>query len=292
MSRNGARQITGGVAGRQGRSLVHALARGTVTGRVRVAFAFVLLACALPGKLPGAPQRSAQELYAVAADKLASGKPEEATGLFEEAIEQLGRVTDVLALQLGNAHAYGDEPGKAALWYARALRANPDLGEARQNLGVVLRRTGALEFDAGWPAALGRVISPGLTAGVAAGLAWLALLLMAWRIRRSLVANLQVSVGGVLPLPLLLLATGLLLWQLVYTRQAEVYSGILGDAIVVGREASLHTGPDASSARLIELPPGSQLRLDMPRGGWSYVEAPGDLHGWVRSELLEPLEYF
>jgi hypothetical protein len=250
--------------------------------------ACVILWCSacLIGSGAQASQQDPEELYAVAIDRLASGKPVEAIPLLEEVMDRVGRVTDVLALQLGNAHARADDIGMAILWYARALRANPQFGEARQNFGVLMRRTGALEFETGWPAALGRVVAPVYTAGIAAGLFWLAMLIIAWRIRKSLVARQAIDCTAVLILPLCLLIIALMLWKLVYLPQAKVRSGVGGDTIVVEGDASLWASPDRSSVKLIDLPPGSQLQLDRARGEWSYVQAPGELYGWVRSDRV------
>ena len=55
---------------------------------------------------------------------------------------------------------------------------------------------------------------------------------------------------------------------------------------------SIHTiftapAPDAKS--VIDLPPGSEVRILRDSGPWRYVEIPGDLRGWIRAEALEPV---
>lgn len=273
-------------------SRVARFGRGRCLARLALLAAGCLVFICLSSRaLLGASEQGVEDLYAVAVDSLASGKPAEAIGPLQEVIDRLGP-TDVLAQQMGNAHARAGESGKAALWYVRALRANPGMSEAAQNLGVVMRRTGALEFETGWPAVLGRFVAPWLTACAAAALFWAGVLLFALRIRRSLMKGMPLSPKRLLPLPGCLLMLGLLLWQVVYARQCEVRSGVLGDAIVVEEGGVVRASPDSSSAALIEVPPGTQLRLEKPRGAWSYVEVPGALHGWVSSDLIESIELF
>ncbi len=236
-------------------------------------------------------EETAMTHYARAVESLRAGKASEAIDQLQQTIVSHERVTDVLALQMGNAHVLEGNAGKAVLWYARALRANRGMVEARQNFGVVTRRTGALAFDDGWPSSLVPFVSPALIAMISALLFWAAFLLPSYRIwvafRREVTLP---SVTRLVVLPLCLVLLSFAVWNLVYLRLLAARSGVPGDAIVISPGTALLAKPDPVSAKLIELPPGSQLKIQSPRAPWDYVEAPGGLRGWVRSGLIETIE--
>jgi hypothetical protein len=65
------------------------------------------------------------------------------------------------------------------------------------------------------------------------------------------------------------------------------------DVYVVTQEgAKAFTAASTTSGTVIDLPPGSHLRLQERRGSWSYVEIPSlpnNLRGWVESDGLTSL---
>ena len=62
--------------------------------------------------------------------------------------------------------------------------------------------------------------------------------------------------------------------------------------VVTAKEVSAYTAATLTSGSVIDLPPGSQVRLLEKRGAWSYVEIPSGtepVRGWVESATYTPL---
>jgi hypothetical protein len=60
-------------------------------------------------------------------------------------------------------------------------------------------------------------------------------------------------------------------------------------ATVLSAETDAFTSPTPDAKKVIDLPPGSEVRLLQRSDKWSYVEIPGDLRGWVRSDTIAPV---
>ncbi len=62
--------------------------------------------------------------------------------------------------------------------------------------------------------------------------------------------------------------------------------------VVVLPDVQAYTAATVTSGSVIDLPPGSQVRMLERRGAWVYVEVPTDsekLRGWVEVPALAPL---
>jgi hypothetical protein len=62
--------------------------------------------------------------------------------------------------------------------------------------------------------------------------------------------------------------------------------------VVIKEDAKAFTAASTTAGTVIDLPPGSQIRLQEKRGAWSYVEIPGvpdNLRGWVETDRLSVL---
>lgn len=214
------------------------------------------------------------------------GRFEDAERVYRKMTDQ-GLVSEELFYNLGNALYRLDRPGEAALWYRRALVIEPRFAEARQNLVVIQKKEGYHEFQLegvdAWLSRLGR----GEIVGILLTGIWIAVLALAavwalprWRDWRPLLfvtAALGVAVSAAA------------IWGL--RRQATQVT--MEDlAIVIANETTARTQPVSDSEPVVELPPGSELRIIQRRGPWTYVGIPEELRGWVRTESIAPVYWY
>ena len=213
-----------------------------------------------------------------------------ATGDFakaESAYQKLAAgdlVSPELFFNLGNAIYRQDRPGEAALWYRRALDLDPRFAEARQNLEFIRKRTGFHEFDLrGIDAFFSRLSAGELTAILTAG-AWITVLAL---VAAMVVRRFREYRPLLYSIALLAIATAVGAgWGLHRQR------GLIHDdsrAIVIANEAAAVTGPVPDAAKVVDLPPGSEIQIIQSAGPWTYVGIPQDIRGWVRTESIAPV---
>ncbi|MCP5540913.1 MAG: tetratricopeptide repeat protein [Akkermansiaceae bacterium] len=196
-------------------------------------------------------------------------------------LAEAGHRSEELYFNLGNTLFRLQRPGEAALWYHRALALDPRFGEARQNLRVVENLTGNLVFDPGDLVRWLRRLTPADLAGLVSLFAWIALLCAAsvlalprlkpWRPLLWIVTLLSVT------------AVGFFLWCL---RRYDRDVSIDRMAIVTAPETKAITSPYPDAKEVIALPPGSEVRIVLDRGPWTFVAIPDELRGWVRTETI------
>ena len=178
--------------------------------------------------------------------------------------------------------------GRATLWYERAALFTPRVPEIRQNLRHLDEKTGFLAFADTSPLnAFGLLLRRHTWTLIATLGGWLLLLgiggiaIARSQRLRSLCAAGMIS-GS------LLLAVGTA--GAVLRPSGEQRVGNL--FIVTATGAKAHTAASTTSGTVIDLPPGSQLRLLEKRGAWSYVEIPSlaePLRGWIEASILTAL---
>lgn len=192
-----------------------------------------------------------------------------------------GAISEDLFYNLGNTAYRQDRPGEAALWFKRTLYLNPRMAEARQNLKVLQKRIGYLEFTVtGFDLWLSK-----MTRAELAALTWIAV----WT------ALILLAAAFALPRlrdwrPLIYIVASISLAFAVAARWAEHrYQANLSPeslAIVTAPEIKAVVSPVPGADPVVELPPGSEVRLLLDRGQWQFVAIPDDLRGWVRTEHL------
>lgn len=242
----------------------------------------ILLFIALPMALRAATDDPAPA-FAQANRDFAAGDYAKA----ESAYRQLAAgdlVSPELFFNLGNATYRQDRPGEAALWYRRALALDPRFAEARQNLEFIRKRTGFHEFELhGIDAFFSRLGNGELIAILTAG-AWLAILALA----ASMVVRRFRDYRPLLySVALLAVASAVgAAWGL-HRQRGLIHAD--SRAVVIANEASAVTGPVPDAAKVVDLPPGSELQIIQSAGPWTYVGIPQDIRGWVRTESIAPV---
>lgn len=202
---------------------------------------------------------------------------------------------DVL-FNIANCYFQLEERGLATLYYRRALHLDPDHAEARQNLGFLKRKTGAITIERSeyeqWLGTQKR----GLYSTVTTGGIWMTVLgllaLFATRGFRTLIWT-NLSLG-----PLLALGGGVCL--ILYPDDLE-FAPIEEQATMINKESikarteAANISPDdfrkpeEGGPVVIEVPPGSLCRPLAKRGPWTYIELANDIRGWVPSELVRSI---
>ncbi len=187
---------------------------------------------------------------------------------------------------IGHARYRQEDPGRAALWYQRAQLLDGRSPELRQNLRHLFEQYRFLSFGdtstlAGWSLKL--TLNEWLLLA-AAGL-WLTLLPLAWRVlsRRPASWPLTLAACG---LALLLPSAAL---AALRPGSAERVDQL---AIVTAPDIRAYTAATTTAGTVIDLPPGSQVRILEQRGAWIYAEVPSrpeNLRGWIENRALTPL---
>lgn len=192
-----------------------------------------------------------------------------------------------ISYNIGNCQYRLGKPGLAALWYARALQADPGMKEARANLAFIQRKEGAILPIGSTTDNLFTLLSvPQLwlatiicTAAFALG----AVLLLISR-------NGWLRAGTILAACLSLLCA--LDWVYYTTRQTPDLSSLPpADLAYVLQKSTLRSAANAEGASLLNLTPSTPLHLLATRGSWAYVETlTGQTRGWVETAHISPLD--
>lgn len=187
---------------------------------------------------------------------------------------------------IGHARYRQEDPGRAALWYQRAQLLDGRAPELRQNLRHLFEQYRYLSFGdsstlAGWSLKL--TLNEWLLLA-AAGL-WLTLLPLTWRVISRRPASW--------PLSLAACGLALLLPSAAFAALRPVSAERVDELhIVTAPDIRAYTAATTTSGTVIDLPPGSQVRLLEKRGAWIYAEVPSrpeNLRGWVENRALTPL---
>ena len=214
----------------------------------------------------------------------AHANQEYAQGEFQKAIDDYeamarsGELTAALFYNLGNAYFRARDFGRAILSYERALALEPDHPEAQANLRIARDEAHALELLPSWPGRVIRFAYPGQYTIAAATLFWagaffFAAAIFSQRRRRFFV----LSVGS--------LAGAALLTYVLVAMENGGRGGSL--AIVTKSEIQARLATADTSATVLVLPAGSEVKIEQQRGDWAYAVLPNNLRGWIPAASVE-----
>jgi len=212
-----------------------------------------------------------------------AGKYDQAAQLYQQSLEQ-GQLSEELFYNLGNTQFKLGKYGDAALGYRRALILNPRMPEPHQNLSALKNRVGLLEFEAeGFNRLLAYFRENEITA-ILYGSGWLALLSLSavFFVRRLRPWRPMLIVASCI---IAALAGASFFSLKIYRKQIAIDHR----AVVTATDTVAQTSPVPDAKTVIELPPGSEVRIVTDSGPWQYVDIPGDLRGWIKTEALTPL---
>lgn len=183
---------------------------------------------------------------------------------------------------MGNCYYRLNQPGMAALCYARALQENPGLKEARANLAFIQRKEGALLPSGTVTDDIFTLLSPSqlwvcTIVSTAVLLLCIGLLIMR---RKESKPWLQTITAISLGASLLCAAD----WGYYTTRQTPDLSSLPpSDIAYILKATPLRSSADAQGAGIMTLPPSTPLHLLASRGSCAYVETFTGVRGWVNT---------
>jgi len=222
--------------------------------------------------------QSPSEIFAKANQEFAGGHFREAVDGYE-AVIRAGNINSAVFYDLGNAWFRSGDFGRAILSYERALALEPKHPEAGANLRVVRDDARALELPkTGSERYLGSMTTSQYVIA-AASTFWLSLFTAA-----ILFFSRRSRFGGTVFLALVLTAFAGAAFA-IYAQ--ETGSKGIGLAIVTEKNARARVATADNSKSVLELPPGSEIKILSRRGDWIYAALPNDLRGWIPAKAAE-----
>ncbi len=190
---------------------------------------------------------------------------------------------------IGNCYYRLEEPGKAALYYARALQNTPNLAEAKANLGFIQRKEGAVLPNK----KLADKIFTYLTAPQvwAAGIICSSLLLLSIALRLLLrerhKTGVRTAMGITATLSLLCVAD-----YIYYATRTvpDITATPPADIAYITQATTARSAAIDTAGEVLELPPSTPVRILATRGQHRYVETFTGVRGWIPAEAATPLE--
>lgn len=253
--------------------------------------AAIMIVFALIGASAMGADESPGETYRQAREALEKGKFTQAQYLAESLTKRTPPAISATVFSLiGHARYRQDDAGRAALWYQRAELLEPGNPEIRQNLRHLDEKVRFFRYEQGSPLAEWSLLLTKNTWIIAAAAgAWCIFLALFWHV---LASNWK-RTGGVFAVLLVIAGFLLLVPSAAFAAIRPEPDARVKDIVVVTvRDVKAYTAATVVSGSVIDIPPGSQVRLLEKRGAWSYVEIPsnGDmLRGWVETPVYTPL---
>ncbi len=252
--------------------------------KIATTSALLLLALA-----PSAWAQGERNLMAEAGQAYNEAQYSKAQSFLQSMATQPGQEAALIYYNMGNCFYQLHQPGQAALYYARALWADPGMKEARANLAFVQRQQGAILPRYEGASAVFTFFTPQqLWVGTVVVTALLALCLALQLARRHEASRPWLHATTAFALLLSLLCSANWLWYL--TRETPDFTLLPPQNLAyVVSEGVARSAADEKGAEVIRLTPSSPLRLLATRGSWSYVETAMGTRGWVQTSCLAPL---
>ncbi|MBE2283682.1 MAG: BatD family protein [Prosthecobacter sp.] len=239
-----------------------------------------------------AADESPDAIYKQAREALAAGKFTQAQYLGESLTRRDPPALSAAVFAIiGHARYRQEDFGRAALWYQRAELLEPRNPETRQNLRHLDEKLRFFRFDEGSPLEEWSLLLSKNTWIIAASAgAWMILLAL---MRCILCASRRVSAGAC-ALVISILGLLVLVPSAAFAAIRPGPGQRVNDIVVITAKetVSAFTAATLTSGSVIDLPPGSQVRLLEKRGAWSYVEVPSGsepVRGWVETATFTPL---
>jgi hypothetical protein len=251
--------------------------------------ALVIAAIATLSLNASAADASPDAVYQQAREALEKGKFTQAQYLGESLTKQQPpALSSAVFTLIANARYRQEDLGRAALWYQRAQLLTPLNPEVRQNLRHLDEKVRFFHFTEDSPLAEWSLLLSKNTWIIAASAGvWLILLAL---MRCILAAK---NTGRTYALVFSIIGLLLLIPSATFAAIRPSPGDRVKDVMVVtARDVSAYTSATLTSGSVIDVPPGSQVRLLEKRGAWSYVEIPSNgepVRGWIESATYTPL---
>ncbi|MGJ8723074.1 MAG: tetratricopeptide repeat protein [Roseibacillus sp.] len=194
--------------------------------------------------------------------------------------------TPDLLYNAGSSYYRLGEPGKAALYYHRALALDPSHPESRQNLAFLERKMGAIpQLEDDNPIWAQRLNTP-LLNNLLLLLMWLFIIFLLIRFVRPSSRVQKVSTLGLIVTVMLTLLMG----AIRFFHPGPPASLTAPNAVLISKESTeVRTEPSAGGSVILNAPPTTSCRILTERGNWSYIELPNGSRGWLEGNTLESI---
>ncbi len=188
---------------------------------------------------------------------------------------------------IGNACYRAGSQGYAALYYRRALAAQPDHAEAKQNLRFLERKFGALTIKRpNYQYTLTKVPKSYFEQSLYASI-WLAVLsLLTFPATASGSRWRLAAIITLLICPILTFTS--LLAQKIYPDDS-IFAPLDEQAVVVVDQTTVYADASRTSGQVIEVPAGSLCRIIRRTDRWVYIAFATQTRGWVPAHQIEEL---
>jgi hypothetical protein len=206
-----------------------------------------------------------------------------------ESLLAAGSLSPELFQAMAHARYRQGDFGRSVLWYERAALFDPFSTELKQNIRHLDEKLGYLNFPPATPTqTVGLLFLRNTWLLIASIGFWLLMIgltgLIFYRLdSKPRQVGIVALIIGVVLLPLG--AFGAWVRPDGSQRVKDIF-------VVIKEDAKAFTAASTTAGTVIDLPPGSQIRLQEKRGAWSYVEIPGvpdNLRGWVETDRLSVL---
>ncbi|MEM1441515.1 MAG: hypothetical protein AAGF67_04195 [Verrucomicrobiota bacterium] len=230
-----------------------------------------------------AMSRDSGSVFTSANEDFEQGELKQAEMKYMTLVEN-GLVSSDLYFNLGTTQYRLENPGEAMLWFRRAQIVEPNAPEIPQNIEFLKNKIGFLEFGETGLGSVLRALPSGLGKWVGSALLWLAAIAIA---APFCLPSMRDRLSGYLVLGVVLGMFGYVCLRLDHFEKTQIAPQNFATVITSGAKAL--TAPSPASKAVIDLPPGSEVRIIQTTGQWRYVDIPGELRGWVRAEQIEPV---
>lgn len=235
---------------------------------------------------------SPDETYREAVTELEKGNFAKAQYLAESLTKKKPPLLSPEIFQLvGHARYKQDDMGRAVLWYERAQLLDGRSPELKQNLRHLSEKLRYITFKPHTPLQEWSLLLTQNEWTVAAAVGgWLVVLALAWRIWRGSRGTVLAVVAGILGLAVAIPSGALA------SARPKTSSRVRDISLITSPDASVYTAATVTAGSVIDLPPGSQVRILKKRGPWNYVEVEDTsgeslemLRGWVEASAVTAL---
>jgi tetratricopeptide (TPR) repeat protein len=250
----------------------HLLRGSHLAERAAYAAAICLLAASSPAFAQSAPQ------FVKANQEYTAGDYKDAIKDYTALVDS-GKWSANLFYNLGNAYFRIDDFGRSILNYERALALERHHPEARANLALVRDNAHALELTPNPRERFLGFATAGEYVIVAAVALWFGLFCIA-----KLVFSLRRSRSAI---ALAMLSLFIFAISILATYWIETGTNGQALAIVTGDDVRARLATADTSGSVLELPPGSEIKILRQRGDWIYAVLPNDLRGWIPEKSAE-----
>ena len=230
------------------------------------------------------------------------GNYQEALDAYQLLVKE--KATPDLLYNMGDCYYRLNQPGKAALYFRRALKLDPEHPEALQNLAFIENKMGAISDPLSnaptWLKQMGVTrdkINPAWTRKLTLPILrnlflaaiWLSVIALLLRLVFTSRASRKLSQLGLIAFPTLALIFGIIY---LYHPGDPLAEASDADAVITAsKDAPVRTEASSGGSEILIAKPSTPCLVRTVRGDWTYIELLNfeRTRGWIQSSSLEKI---